>query len=130
MANANLPRSVPRDGLGTFLLGVALAASGGYMLATRATVTTGFWNLWGYPSFGLSLVPFMMGFGLLFAGRTLLGTVLTVAGLSVILAGLLLNLHLYFRPTTLYEMLLMAGMLAAGLGLVSRSVYTFVRFGT
>ena len=66
-------------GLGTFLAGSAMVVAGGYLLLTRVTVTSGLWQLWGYNAFGLSLVPLLVGIGLLFfiVGFTL-GVILPV----------------------------------------------------
>ena len=111
-------------GVGEFVLGLALAVAGAYLLANQVTVTTAYtWRLWGYNAFGLSLVPLLLGIGLLFFdGRSLVGWLLLVAGAVIIVAGILANLHVYFQPTSLFNTLLMLGLLAAGLGLVARSL--------
>ena len=110
-------------GLGTFLAGSAMVVAGGYLLLTRVTVTSGLWMLWGYNAFGLSLVPLLVGIGILFFdGRSLIGWVLTAAGALIILVGIIANLHVYFMPTSLFDTLLILGLLAGGLGLVARSL--------
>ena len=110
-------------GLGTFLAGSAMVVAGGYLLLTRVTVTSGLWELWGYNAFGLSLVPLLVGIGLLFFdGRSLAGWLLTAAGALIILVGIIANLRVYFRPTSLFDTLLILGLLAGGLGLVARSL--------
>lgn len=110
-------------GLGTFLFGAALVVAGGYLLLTRVMVSGGSWALWGYNAFGLSLLPLVLGIGFLFFnGRSLAGWVLTSAGMLIIVLGVVANLGIYFRPTTLFDTLLILGLLAAGLGLVARSL--------
>ena len=110
-------------GLGEFFLGAALAAAGAYLLMQQVTVTSGFWQLWGMNAFGLSLVPLLIGVGLLFYdGRSRAGWVLAVLGAVIVLAGIIANLQIFFRPTSLFITLVMLGMLAAGLGLVARSL--------
>lgn len=110
-------------GLGSFLAGSAMVVAGGYLLLTRVTVTSGLWQLWGYNAFGLSLVPLLVGIGFLFFdGRSLLGWALAAAGALIILAGIIANLGIYFRPTSLFDTLLILGLLAGGLGLVARSL--------
>jgi len=110
-------------GVGTFLLGTAMVVGGGYLLLTRVTVASGGWTLWGYNAFGLSLVPLLVGIGVLFFnGRSLLGWGLTASGALIILAGILANLHIYFQATSLYDTLVILGLLAAGIGLVARSI--------
>jgi len=77
-------------------------------------------------SFGLSLIPFIFGIGFLFFnGKSVAGWLLTVAGLVIILAGILVSLHIYFQPTTLFNTLLMLILLFGGLGLLMRSLKPF-----
>jgi hypothetical protein len=110
-------------GLTLFFIGAAMIVAGGYLLLTRVTVASGGWTLWGYNAFGLSLLPLLVGIGVLFFnGRSLLGWGLTGAGALIILAGILANLHIYFQATSLYDTLVILGLLAAGIGLVARSL--------
>lgn len=110
-------------GLGGFLAGLAMVVAGGYLLLTRVTVTSGLWQLWGYNAFGMSLLPLLIGIGLLFFdGRSLAGWLLTAAGALIILVGIIANLGIYFRPTSLFDTLVILGLLAGGLGLVARSL--------
>ena len=110
-------------GAGEFLLGFAMAVAGAYLLVDRVTVTSGHWSLWGYNAFGLSLLPLLIGTGLLFfSGRSVAGWLLVVAGAVIIFAGILSNLNLYFAPTSLFATLTMLILLAAGLGLIARSL--------
>jgi hypothetical protein len=110
-------------GVGMFIFGVGLAAAGAYLLTSRVMVTTGGFRLWGYNSFGLSLIPFLLGIGLLFFnGRSLAGKALTFLGLVIIFAGIISNLNIYFQSTSLFETLLMLGMMAAGIGLIARAI--------
>jgi hypothetical protein len=77
----------------------------------------------GHNAFGLSLVPLLVGIGVLFFdGRSTLGWVLTAAGALIILVGIIANLHVYFRPTSLFDTLPILVLLAGGLGLVARSL--------
>jgi uncharacterized protein len=110
-------------GLGSFLAGLAMVVAGGYLLLTKVTVTSGLWQFWGYNAFGLSLLPLLIGIGILFFdGRSLPGWLLTAAGALIIVVGIIANLHLYFRPTSLFDTLLILILLAGGLGLVARSL--------
>ena len=100
-----------------------MAVAGGYLLTQQVTVTSGFWHLWGYNAFGLSLVPFIFGVGLLFFnGRSRIGWLLLIAGSVIILAGILMNLEIYFRSTSLFNTLIMLVLLFGGLGLIARSL--------
>ena len=57
-----------------------------------------------------------------FDGKSVLGWVLTVGGAVIIFVGVLVNLQIYFRPTSLYNTIVMLVLLAGGLGLVARSL--------
>ncbi|HEX2122120.1 MAG TPA: hypothetical protein VHL59_10800 [Thermoanaerobaculia bacterium] len=110
-------------GLGTFFLGFIMAVAGGYLLTNQVTVTTGYWQLWGYNAFGLSLLPFVVGIAFLFFdGRSVAGWVLTIAGAVIIFVGILMHMDMYFRPTSLFNTLLMLVLLLGGIGLVARSL--------
>jgi hypothetical protein len=110
-------------GVAQFFVGLGLAVAGAWLLASQVTVQTGSWSLFGVNAFGLSLVPFLLGTGLLFFdGRSRAGLLLLFAGVVIILAGILMNLNLYFQPTSLFNTLMMLGLLAAGTGLVLRSL--------
>ena len=110
-------------GIGTFFAGLAMAVAGGYMLTQRVTVASGFWSFGGGHAFGLSLLPLLVGAGMLFFdGKSRAGWLLTAAGAVIVLAGILLNLRIYFEPTSLFDTLLMLVLLAGGLGLLARSL--------
>ncbi len=112
-----------QGGVAQFLVGLAMAVGGAYLLTQRVTVTSGFWSLFGGHTFGLSLLPLVAGAGLLFYdGKSRLGWVLTAGGALIVVLGILLNLRIYFEPTTLFDTLVMLILLAGGLGLVARSV--------
>jgi hypothetical protein len=110
-------------GIGQFLLGLAMAVGGAYLLTSQVTVTSGFWGYFGQHTFGLSLLPLIFGIGLLFFdGKSVLGWLLTLAGAVIIFLGILVNLRIYFEPTSLLNTLVMLALLAGGLGLVARSL--------
>jgi uncharacterized protein len=110
-------------GIGEFFLGLGMSLAGGYLLLDRITVRTGFWQLWGYDTAGLMFIPFLIGVGLLFAnGSSTVGWVLTIGSLLVIVIGVLTNLDVYFRPTSLWNTLVMLVLLAGGVGLIARSL--------
>jgi hypothetical protein len=124
-STANGPRGAggTPGGLGEFLAGLAMTVGGGYLLMNQVTVSSGLWQLWGYNAFGISLIPLLIGVGLLFFdGSSKLGWVLTVLGALVIVLGILTNLTIFFRPTSLFNTLIMLVLLAGGLGLIARSL--------
>lgn len=110
-------------GIGQFFVGLVMAVAGGWLLTNQVTVTSGFWGYFGHNTFGLSLLPLVLGIGLLFFdGKSVLGWLLTVAGAVIIFVGVLVNLRIYFQPTTLFNTLMMLILLAGGLGLVARAL--------
>jgi hypothetical protein len=110
-------------GLGDFLLGFAMACVGGYLLCNQVTVASSYWSFYGASTFGITLLPMMIGVGLLFwKGRSVVGWLLTLAGALFIFAGVIANLHIYFRPTSLFNTLFMLVLLAGGLGLIARAM--------
>lgn len=110
-------------GVPLFFLGAAMAAGGAYLLTQQVTVTSGYWNWLGPHSFGLSLLPLLIGVGVLFFdGKSTAGWVLTGLGAVFIFLGILMNLRIYFEPTSLFNTLVMLILLAGGLGLVARSL--------
>ena len=110
-------------GIGEFLMGLVMAVAGGYLLTSRVTVTSGFWTYGGYDTFGLTLIPLIFGIGILFFnGRSVLGWLLLLGGAVIILAGILMNLRIYFEHTSLFNTLVMLVLLFGGIGLMARGV--------
>ena len=110
-------------GVGAFLTGVVMVAAGGYLLLNQVQVTTSYWSFGGQGSFGLSLLPLLIGIAFLFFdGKSILGWILTVAGAAIILAGVLMHMDIYFRQTSLFNTIVMLVLLFGGLGLVARSL--------
>ncbi|MEO7964184.1 MAG: hypothetical protein ABIT38_09790 [Gemmatimonadaceae bacterium] len=110
-------------GLGTFFTGLVMTIAGGYLLLNQVTVSSGYWQLWGQNAFGLSLIPLLFGIALLFFdGRSVIGWFLTGAGAVIILAGIITNLQIFFRPTSLFNTLVILTLLFGGIGLIARSL--------
>ena len=111
-------------GIGQFFIGLMRAVAGGWLLTNQVHVSSGGgWYLWGMNGFGLSLIPFILGVGLIFFnGKSIAGWVLLAAGLVIVFVGILSNLQIYFRSTSLFNTLMMFGLLAAGLGMMAASL--------
>jgi hypothetical protein len=110
-------------GIGTFLVGFVMAIAGGWLLTNQVMVTTSGWMMWGHNAFGLSLIPLLIGIAwLFFDGRSIIAWLLTIAGAVIIFVGILTNLDIYFRPTSLFNTLLMLVLLVGGIGLIARSL--------
>ena len=118
-------------GVGTFLIGFVMACVGGWLLTNQVTVSSQYFASgfmipivnYQMNEFGLSLIPFIVGVGFLFFnGKSIWGWLLTIAGLGIIIAGILMSLHIYFRPTSLFNTLMMLVLLFGGVGLIARSL--------
>lgn len=110
-------------GLGSFLVGFIMACLGGYLITSQVHVVGSYWDFYGGGTFGVTLIPMLFGVGILFwNGRSALGWLLTLGGALFILAGILLNLRIYFQPTTLFQTIVMLVLLVGGLVLVARSL--------
>jgi len=100
-----------------------MACLGGYFLANQVSVVGAYWSFYGANTFGITLVPMLLGVGILFwNGRSLAGWIVTSAGALFILAGVIANMSVYFRPTSLFKTLVMLILLVGGLGLVARAL--------
>jgi hypothetical protein len=110
-------------GLGHFLMGLVMACVGGYLLLNQVTVVGSYWMFNGENAFGITLLPLLFGIGMLFwNGRSVIGWLLTAGGTLFILAGVIANLHIYFRPASLFNTIVMLVLLVGGIGLVARSL--------
>jgi len=113
-------------GLGGLLLGVILAAAGGYLVANQVMVSPNAgvgWARWAPATSGLALVPILVGIGLLcFNAGSRAGRLLTIGGAVLLVASIIASLSLSFRPTSLFDTLVMLVLCTAGAGLMARSV--------
>jgi len=110
-------------GLGLFVFGLALAIAGGYLIMNQVQVTSGYWRWMGPNTFGLTLLPLAIGLGLLFFnGKSIAGWILAGGGAVIIFVGILANLEIYFRQTSLFNLIVMLVLFAGGLGLMARAL--------
>lgn len=113
-------------GLAPFLIGLALFVAGLYLLFQQVDINGGYFS-WGGGnaqdrSFGLTLLPLLVGIGVLFwDGSSKLGWILAGLGLLLIVVGIIANLQIHFRRTTLFDTLMILAMIAGGLGTIVRS---------
>jgi predicted membrane channel-forming protein YqfA (hemolysin III family) len=112
-----------RGGTRQFLIGLIMAGVGAYLLLNQVEVTTAWWHFGNFNTFGLSLLPLLVGIGILFFnGKSAAGWILALLGFAIILAGILMNMDIYFRRTSLYNTLIMLVLLAGGFGLIVKSL--------
>jgi uncharacterized protein len=110
-------------GVFQFLIGLAMAVAGAYMLISRVVVSSGSWSFGGYNTFGLSLIPLIFGIGFVFFnGKSIIGWLLVFTGSVIIISGILMNLNIYFQSTSLFNTIVMLILFAGGIGLIARSI--------
>ncbi len=110
-------------GVGMFLLGLVSAIAGIYLIMNQTQVSSYYWRWWGDNTFGLTLIPLMIGVGLLFFnGRSIAGWLLAGGSAVVILVGIISNLQVHFRQTSLFALIIMLVLFVGGLGLMARSL--------
>ncbi len=114
-----------QGGTGLFVVGLALFSVGIYLLFQQIDVHGGYWR-WGVgneTTFGLTLIPLLVGIGVLFYdGSSKVGWALAGLGLLIIVAGIIANMQIHWRRTTLFNALLILAMVAGGLGMMARSL--------
>lgn len=110
-------------GIPQFFLGLVMAIAGAYLIVNRVVVASSFWSIGGYNTFGLSLVPLIIGIGILFFnGKSVIGWLLLIIGIVIIFTGILMNLQIYFQTTSLFSTIVMLVLLAGGIGLIFRAL--------
>jgi multisubunit Na+/H+ antiporter MnhF subunit len=112
-------------GTGQFLFGLGMLIVGGYLFLDNVVVRTSYRELFGFGAgaFGLSLIPLLLGVGLLFFdGKSLAGKILTAGGFLIIIAGIIARLTVHYRPLSLFDTILILVLIAGGIGLVARSL--------
>jgi hypothetical protein len=110
-------------GIGELIMGFVMACLGGYLLLNRVSVVGSYWSFFGANSFGVTLVPMLLGVAILFwNGKSAIGWLLAAGGALFILAGVIANMHIYFQPTTLFNTIVMLVLLVGGLALLARSL--------
>ena len=110
-------------GLGEFIIGFIMACVGGYLISNQVTVGGGYWGFYGGNTFGITLIPMLLGIAILFwNGKNPIGWLLTVAGALFILAGVIANLHIWFQPTSLFNTIVMLVLLVGGLALIAKAI--------
>lgn len=112
-----------RGGVLEFVCGMALFAIGLYLVLSRVTVFSYFPRWFGDHTVGITLIPFLIGIGMLFFnGKSIVGWVCTGLGMLAILGAVIASLTFNFLPTSLFHTLLIFGCMAGGLGLMARAL--------
>ena len=112
------------------LVGLVLIGGGVFWILNSFAVTFtwgSLWSGWGIHVgmvTGLMLVPLLVGIGLLFfLDRKWIGWTVTAIGVLAILITLLTSVRFHPLSATLWQYVLMFGMVAAGAGLALRALW-------
>lgn len=119
-------------GAWSFFIGLTMATAGIYLLLSSIAVHSGFGfrsTLWQVGGVGLTsgalLIPFIAGVGWIFYNaKSPFGWVLSVGSLGAIIVGVIMSIQVSIRSMSLLEMLIMLVLIAGGLGLFAKSLYS------
>src|SRR5262249_51766981 len=110
-------------GLWEFFIGAAMIIVGSVLFMQHLMVSSTISSLWGTGGSGLALLILLIGIGVLFfSGRAIIGWLMVAVGVVMIFVTVILNLVVYFLPTSLFQTVLMLGLVFGGLGLVARAL--------
>lgn len=114
-----------KGGFVHFLVGLTMTIAGAYLFFDRVTVHGGYWQFFGSggTSFGITLIPLLFGIAMLFYdSASKLGWLLSGMGFLILVTGLIANLEVHFRATSLWATLTVLGLFVGGIGLILRSL--------
>ena len=112
-----------------FFIGFLLFGGGIYWMLNSFTVSSswggGYWSLFGMRMpMGVMLIPLLVGIGLLFfCDKKVIGGCVAALGLLVIVISLLTSIEFHAVRSSLYVYVLMFGMIAAGAGLLIKTLF-------
>ena len=117
----------PQSGPLQFFIGLILLAVGLFWFSQSVMVQTN-WFSWRLGSMhlssGLSVVPLIIGIvWLFFNPKSRIAKLVTVLGGILIVAALILSIDFHFVRTSLFSFILMIGFIAAGSGLLLRTLF-------
>ncbi len=117
-------------GVGRFFLGLVMMIAGGYLFLDAIKVTNSF--NFGYTIFsierfgfttGMVLIPFLFGIGLIFYNaKNIFGWILAASTIIMLSFGVISGLHFRLRGMSAFELIMIIGLLAGGVGLFMSSL--------
>jgi hypothetical protein len=124
-----------QGGLGRFFLGLGMFIAGAYLLLSAIQVTNNFY--FGYGLFsvggfqitsGIIFIPFMIGVGILFFNSSnIIGWLLAIGSVLLMIIGVISSTHLSLRPMSAFELIMITGLLAGGIGLFFSSFRNYTK---
>lgn len=129
MDNNNEDLKVEKGEPISFFVGL-IVLFGGIFLVFKNTVTYsgfGYGDLFGgwQPPAGLILLPVLIGIIVLIAtDKTVLGWLLIIIGILILLLGVLTSLKFSWHSVSLFDTVMMFGLIAVGAGLMLKGIYS------
>lgn len=112
-----------------FVVGAILLIIGLFILSRKITVTSGFFgfSVWGFNvGFGLVILPLIFGIIWMFYNpKSLWAKILSAVGGILIVVSVIMSTGIYLQHMTLFDYIIIIGLIAAGIGLLFR--YYFKR---
>ena len=107
------------------IIGISLLASGLFMLSKRVIVHTG-WYTWRIGSFSLSsgtvVIPLIIGIIWYFYNpKSIISKVIMGLGAIFIVLSVIMSVSINFMATSMFDYILILGMIASGCGLLLRN---------
>lgn len=107
------------------IIGIALLGAGLFMFSKRVIVHTG-WYMWRIGNFSLSsgtvVIPLIIGIIWYFYNpKSIISKVIMGLGAIFIVLSVIMSVSINFTATSLYDYILILGMIGAGAGLLLRN---------
>lgn len=106
------------------VIGAILLAIGLFILSRKIMVTSGFfgYTLWGFHmGFGLVIFPLIFGIIWMFYNpKSIWAKILSILGAIFIIVSTIMNTGIHLMAMSLYDYIIIVGMIAAGIGLLFR----------
>lgn len=110
-----------------FFIGIILLGAGLFMLSKRVMVHSS-WYVWGIGNFdlssGLVTVPLIIGIIWQFYNpKSVIAKIIMTLGAVFIVATIIMSIRINFVTTSMFEYIIMIGMVAAGSGLLLKTLF-------
>ena len=120
-------KSNPASDLLQFFIGLILLGAGLFWVFQKAIVSTSFSQMmlgnFAVPN-GAVIIPLLIGIVMLFfCEKRIFGWIVTVLGVLIILLTIIMSVNISFSRTTLFDYIIMFGFIAAGCGLLLKTLF-------
>lgn len=108
-------------------IGIILVSVGLFMLSKRIIVHTG-WHSFRFANFSLAsgtiVIPLIIGIIWHFYNpKSIVSNILITVGVVIIVAAIIMSVQITFLSTTMFDYILIIGMIAAGAGLLLKTLF-------